>query len=80
MADTFELKKYVGGKAKVLTVTVEDDGSLRIDATKFPGSADEIMKELGELAQLAGGGPQALKIERHIHGAHAHTGTEVHQH
>lgn len=82
MAEKFTLKKWVGGKARQLTVEVLDDGSFKIDATKFPGTEKEIMAELEALAVVASGDVQALTIERHIHGAHAHmheTG-EVHQH
>lgn len=81
MAETFILKKY-GNPPKTLKVEICDDGSLKIDATGMPGTAEDIMKELEALAVVAGGEKQALVIEKHVHGAHTHTHTadHVHQH
>lgn len=63
-----------------LAVTIDDKGNLKINATKMPGTAKAILDELGELAALLGGDKDALKVEKHVHGAHTHTHDHDEQH
>jgi len=53
-----------------LKIRFNDDGTISLDATGMPGTAKEILAQLNSLAASVGGD---LKVERHIHGAHAHT-------
>lgn len=53
-----------------LKITLNDDGSISINATGMKGSAASIEGELRALAKSVGGD---LTIEKHVHGAHAHT-------
>lgn len=65
---------------KQIKITIMPNGSLKIDATKMPGTSAAILKELQELAELVGGDMNALVIEKHVHGAHTHTHDDEHEH
>jgi len=56
--------------ANTLKITINDDGTIKIDARGMKGSVAEITKELNSLAAELGG---ELTIEKHVHGAHTHT-------
>ena len=67
---------------KQLKITVAENGELKIDASKMPGTADKILAELKELAALVGGDVNALVVEKHVHshGAHTHDHDHAHTH
>lgn len=66
---------------KQLTITITPDGDLKLDASKQPGTEQQILDELKELAELVGGDIAALKIEKHVHShGHAHAHHDDHQH
>ena len=62
-----------------ITIVLNDDGTVSINATKMKGSEAAILKELETLAKSIGGD---LKVEKHVHGAHGtHThGVHTHSH
>jgi hypothetical protein len=60
-----------------LKVTLNDDGSISLDATRMKGSSKEIMKELEELAKEMGG---ELVVEKHVPGVHHHHHGDDHVH
>ena len=55
--------------ASKLTITINDDGTIRTDATGLDGTEAEIMAQLQELAKEVGG---ELEVEKHVH-THGHT-------
>ncbi len=65
-----------------LIVTIENDGSFKLNARNLAGSEAEIMAELEALAELLSGDPKMLKVEKHeaghvhlhVGGGHIHTG------
>lgn len=67
---------------KQLKVIVTPLGDLQIDATGMPGTSQQILDELQELAALTGGDVNALVVERHVHGhgAHSHAHDRDHLH
>jgi hypothetical protein len=62
-----------------LVVTLQADGSVKIDARKLQGTTPEIMRELEALAAEVGG---ELVVEKHVGGAHVHSHGDgkVHSH
>ncbi len=64
-------------KNNTLKVKFNDDGTVSIDATGMAGSEKEILAQLNGLAASVGG---ELKVERHVHGAHAHHTHDGHDH
>lgn len=60
-----------------ITITLNDDGTISIDATKATGSAREIRKELEALAADLGG---TWTEEKHVPGAHHHHHDRDHVH
>lgn len=52
-----------------LRITIQDDGTLKIDARKMAGSSDQIREGLKELANFVGGD---FREEKHEHGMHTH--------
>jgi len=54
-----------------VVITLQDDGSVKIDARKLQGSTPEIMAELKALAAELGGA-DLLTVEKHVGGAHVH--------
>jgi len=68
-------------RPKKLTVTIQEDGSVKIDASQMPGTSEEILAELGDLAEMLSGDPASLVVEKHVHShGHTHTDTHVRQH
>ena len=63
--------------SNTLRITLNPDGTLKIDARGMKGSAAEITKELESLAASIGGG---LEIERHEPGRHVHHDERGHIH
>lgn len=56
-----------------LVVTINDDGSVKLDARKMKGSAAEIEAELRELAAEIGGDFKVEKhVQQHSHDHHSH--------
>jgi len=53
----------------ILKIKFNDDGTVSINATGVKGSEVSILAKLKSLAASVGGD---LKVERHVHGAHAH--------
>jgi hypothetical protein len=68
-------------KNNTLKITLNDDGTVSVDATGMAGSEKEILAQLNSLASSIGGD---LKVEKHVHGAHTHThekgGHHAHNH
>jgi hypothetical protein len=68
----------VSGK---LVVTINDDGTVKTDATKMEADSDlDLEATLNALAQELGG---SLKVEKHLPGQHGHThshGRHTHRH
>lgn len=56
----------VGSKLKV---EIQDDGSVKINATGMIGDEADLLAELEALARECGG---ELEVEKHIEGAHHH--------
>lgn len=52
-----------------LVVEIQDDGTIKINATGMIGSEAQILAELETLAREMGG---ELVVEKHIQGAHHH--------
>lgn len=52
-----------------LTITINDDGTLKTDARKLEGDEAEILAELEALAAEVGG---ELTVEKHVEGLHHH--------
>ncbi len=65
---------------KQLKITVTDTGDLKVDASKMPGTSQQILDELQELAELVGGDFNALVVEQHVHGHGAHSHADAHEH
>jgi hypothetical protein len=63
-----------------LKVEIQDDGSIKVNATKMIGTEKELIKDLESLARALGG---ELTIEEHVHGhnhSHSHDHTHSHDH
>ena len=63
-----------------LKVEIQDDGSIKVNATKMIGTEKELIKDLESLARSLGG---ELTIEEHVHGhnhSHSHDHTHSHDH
>ena len=56
--------------ANTLKITLNDDGTVSVDARGMVGKDAAILSELESLAKSVGGD---LKVEKHVHGAHTHT-------
>jgi sugar phosphate isomerase/epimerase len=59
-----------------LTITIQDDGSIKINSTKMIGDEAEILAELNALAAELGAD---LKVEKHVH-SHSHSHSHSHNH
>jgi len=67
----------VGSK---LQIEIQDDGSIKINATQMIGTDKELTKDLESLAKSLGG---ELIIEKHVQGhnhSHSHEHTHDHKH
>lgn len=63
-----------------LQVEIQDDGSIKINATQMIGTNDELIKDLESLARSLGG---ELIVEEHVHGhnhSHSHSHDHTHDH
>jgi len=59
-----------------LVVEIQDDGSIKINATQMIGTEAELLKDLESLASDLGG---ELKVEKHVH-SHNHNHSHSHDH
>lgn len=61
-----------------LTIVLNDDGTVSVNATKMKGSNNAILDQLKSLAASVGGD---LTVEKHIEHAHSHgeEGAHVHE-
>jgi hypothetical protein len=59
-----------------LVVEIQDDGSVKIDASQMIGTEEELLKDLESLARDLGG---ELKVEKHVH-SHNHSHGHSHSH
>jgi len=59
-----------------LVVEIQDDGSIKINATQMIGTEAELLKDLGSLAKDLGG---ELVVEKHVH-SHSHSHGQGHSH
>ena len=59
-----------------LVVEIQDDGSVKIDASQMIGTEEELLKDLVSLARELGG---ELKVEKHVH-SHNHSHGHSHSH
>ena len=62
--------------ASKLLITLNDDGSVKLNARGMDGTEAEIKAELEELAKELGG---PLVVEKHEPGLHHHHGTHTHE-
>lgn len=65
-----------------LQVEIQDDGSIKINATQMIGTNKELIKDLESLARSLGG---ELIVEEHIEGhnhshSHSHSHSHTHDH
>jgi hypothetical protein len=59
-----------------LVVELQDDGSIKLNATQMMGTEKELIQDLESLAKELGG---ELVIEKHVHG-HSHSHSHSHDH
>ena len=52
---------------KQLFIEITADGNFKLDASKMPGTEQDILDLLEAIASEVGGDPAALKVEQHIH-------------
>lgn len=61
-----------------LKITLNDDGTIKLNAKEMIGEEADLLAELEALAKEVGG---ELKVEKHIEGAHHHHhGDSRHKH
>ena len=60
-----------------IKITLNDDGTVSLDARGMKGKDEEILKELESLAKEVGGD---LKVEKHVGRHHHHAGEKDHVH
>jgi len=60
-----------------MKITLNDDGTISVDARGMKGSVADIMKELNALASVVGG---ELVVEKHVGGIHHHHDDNEHEH
>lgn len=68
---------------KQLFIEITEDGDIKLDASKMPGTEQDILDLLNAIALEVGGDPATLKVEQHIHKhqhGHTHAGDHVHTH
>ncbi len=52
-----------------IIVTILEDGTVKVDASKLEGSEAEILSHLDALAKILGGD---FQVEKHVHYHHIH--------